>query len=237
MATISNSTTSRTVDHELDLDQRIELNGVSWETYRALLRTREAQRGSVRMMYDQGRLVLMSPSPSHDVSGERLGLIVRLTAAGLGLNCMGVGRTTLTSKKARRGKEPDTAFYLANEPRVRGKISKLERLDLKVYPPPDLAIEVEYMHHDRGMLDVYESLGVPEVWHFDGEKLRALRLRSGEGYSEVAASPALPLLPLGEIPGWLERFDTEGESVTIVAFLEWVRTELAPPAARAENLA
>jgi hypothetical protein len=44
-------------------------------------------------------------------------------------------------------------------------------------------------------------------------------------------------LPLGEIPGWLERFDTEGESVTIVVFLEWVRTELAPRAARAENLA
>ena len=44
----------------------------------------------------------------------------------------------------------------------------------------------------------------------------------------MASSIALPLLPLDEIPGWLERFETEGESATMLAFLDWVRSELAP---------
>ena len=84
-------------------------------------------------------------------------------------------------------------------------------------------------HSDPGMLDVYAALGVPEIWHFDGEKLRALELRPGKGYREVAKSPALPMLPLGEIPRWLERFESEGESATMREFLDSVRNELTPP--------
>src|SRR3954447_12127985 len=102
-------------------DQRVELHGISWETYQGLLRSEESQRGSVRMSYDRGRLVLMSPSQRHEQGAERLGLIIRLAAAGMGLNCVGGGRMTQKKKRIRRGKEADTAFSLANEPLVRGK--------------------------------------------------------------------------------------------------------------------
>lgn len=208
-----------------DEDQQVVLHDVSWETYRGLLRSRESRRGSVRMAYDRGRLVLMSPSQRHEQSAERLGLIVRLAAAGMGINCEGVGRMTLKRKKLRRGKEADTAFYLANEPRIRGKT-----IDLRVDPPPDLAIEVEIHHHDPGMLAVDDALGIPEVWHHDGRNVRALRRRAGDGYEEVAASPSLPFLPLKEIPRWLERADTDGETAMMLAFLDWVRNDLAPGA-------
>jgi Uma2 family endonuclease len=210
--------------------RRLELHGVGWETYERLLDCEESRRGSVRMMYDQGRLVIVAPPPAHDISGERLGQIVRLTAAGLGLNCLGLGRTTLARRDASRGKEPDNAYYIANEPRVRGQLTRKLKLDLDVDPPPDLAIEVETTHHDPGMFDVYAAISVPEVWHFDGQSLRAFVLHRGGGYQEVTVSLGLPLLPLDEIPGWLERFETEGGSATILAFLDWVRNELAPRA-------
>src|SRR5512135_2464688 len=184
-------------------DQLIVLHGVSWQTYQELLRSDESRRGSVRMMYDRGRLVLMSPSKAHEQDAERLGLIVRLTAAGMGMDCMGVGRTTLAREEAERGKEPDSAFYLANEPRWRGR--REEALDLNVDPPPDRAVEVEITHRDTGMLDVYAALGVPEVWHDDGQCLRSLQLRTDGKYVEVSTSSALPSLPLKEIPHWLER--------------------------------
>ena len=64
MATMTEVATSR--------DQRIVLCGVSWETYQALRHTDESRRGSVRMTYDRGRLVLIdsaNPSPI----GIRLG--------------------------------------------------------------------------------------------------------------------------------------------------------------------
>src|SRR5437868_10283210 len=104
MATMTHVATSR--------ENRIELNGVSWETYQALLTSDESRRGSVRMTYDRGRLVLMSPSRAHEIDAERIGMLIRLTAIGLGLNILGVGRTTLTREEAGRGKEPDRAFYL-----------------------------------------------------------------------------------------------------------------------------
>ena len=204
-------------------DQRIVLCGVSWETYQALRHTDESRRGSVRMTYDRGRLVLMSPSQEHEQRAERLGLMIRMAALGMGLHCMGVGRMTLLRKEAQRGKEPDTAFYLANEPLVRAK-----EVDLDVDPPPDLAVEVEIAHKDKEMLGVYAALGVPEVWHYDGRSLRVLQLQANASYQPVAASPALPFLPMAEIPRWLERAESEGETAMLAAFLDWVRNELAP---------
>jgi Uma2 family endonuclease len=218
MATLTSGTASQ--------DRRIELNGVNWQTYQALLGSNESQHGSVRMRYDRGRLVFLSHGQEHEMSVERLGLIVRLTATGLGMNILGVGRTTLSREEAGRGADPDKAFYLANEPRVRGK--RRGTLDLSVDPPPDLAIEVEFTHRDPGMLGVYAALGVPEVWHFDGETLRALQLQEDGNYVEVPSSPSLPSLPLKEVPRWLERADTEGETAMMSAFLDWVRNELAP---------
>jgi Uma2 family endonuclease len=226
MATLTKKAARQEQQHAAGQDQQIVLHGVSWETYEGLLRSDESQHGSVRMSYDRGRLALMSPSRPHEIDAERLGLIVRLTAAGLGLNCLGVGRTTLKREDAKRGKEPDTAFYLANELRVHGK--GREDLDLKVDPPPDLVVEVEITHRDPAMLGIYAALRVPEVWHYDGRRLRVLQLQADGCYTEVAASPSLPSLPLQEIPRWLERAETEGESMMIVAFLDWVRNELAP---------
>jgi Uma2 family endonuclease len=207
-------------------DQRVVLHGVSWETYQDLLHADESARGAVRMTYDRGRLVLMSPSRAHEIAAERLGQIIRSTTIGLGLNCQGVGRTTLTREDSLRGKEPDTAFHIASEPRVRGK--RGERLDLDVDPPPDLAVEVEITHRDPSMLDVYAALGVPEVWLFDGRSLRCLVLSEAGNYEDVTTSPALPSLRLDEIPGWLERADAEGETATFTAFLDRVRGEPGP---------
>jgi Uma2 family endonuclease len=188
MATMTQGTATRQ-------DQRVVLHGVSWETYQGLLGSDESRPGSVRMSYDRGRLVLMSPSQKHVQDAELLGMLIRTAAAGLGLNCMGVGRMTLKREKLGRGKEADTAFYLSSEPLVRGK-----EIDLDLDPPPDLAVEVEIAHTDPEMLAVYAALGVPEVWRYDDERLQALQLQQGGTYREVAVSPGLPRLPLIEVP-------------------------------------
>jgi Uma2 family endonuclease len=205
-------------------DRRVVLHGVSWETYQGLLHSDESRRGAVRMTYDLGRLVLMSPSQKHEQDAELLGMLIRLAAAGLGLGCMGVGRMTLKREALGRGKEADTAFYLASEPLVRGK-----SIDLEVDPPPDLAVEVEIAHSDPEMLAVYAALGVPEVWRYDGEHLRAFQLQVGGSYRQVGASPGLPRLPLDDIPRWLDRAEAQGETAMLLAFLDWVRVELMPP--------
>lgn len=203
--------------------QCVELHGVSWDTYLGLLETEESLKGSVRMSYNQGRLLIMTLSRAHELDSERLSLIVRLAAAGMGVTCQGVGRTTLKSDDTRRGKEADCAFYLANEPSMR----RTRELDLSVDPPPDLAIEVEAAHRDPQMLAIYASIGVPEVWVYDEGVVRALLLQPDGSYRPTATSISLPLLPLHEIPRWLARAVEVGESVMTIEFLDWVRNDLA----------
>lgn len=203
-------------------DQRVVLHDVDWAVYEALLASREARQGRVLLSYDRGRLTIVSPSQEHEINAERLGLLIRLAAAGMGLTCLGIGRTTLKREGLHRGKEADTAFYLANEPKVRGRV-----VDLEIDPPPDLAVEVEATHEDPGMLTLYAALGVPEVWRFDGEALRVYALQDDHTYVPASASLGLPLLPLDELPRWLERAEPAGESIMTLEFLDWVRGTLA----------
>ena len=230
MATVTETTTTTTTAppkaNAPDPDgPKIVLNGVSWQTYLDLLETEESRHNSVRMMYDRGRLVLMTVSRKHEQIAERLGLLIRLAAAGMGLNCTGVGRWTLKRESVQRGKEPDTAFYLANEPGVRGR-----ELDLEVDPPPDLAVEVEISHHDKGMFEIYAGLGVPEIWVYENEALRVLQFQADGRYADVSVSPGLPFLPLNEINSWLELAAAEGDTAMVLAVLDWARNELAPRA-------
>jgi Uma2 family endonuclease len=164
----------------------------------------------------------MSPLPEHEQAADRLGLIVRLVAHGFGLELMGVRSMTMKRAKLERGREADNAFYIANEPRVRGK-----KLDFDVDPPPDVAIEVSVTHRDPQMFSVYEGLRVPEIWHFDGQELRVFQLQASGGYRELTSSPALPMLPLALLPQWLEKAELDGESALIQAVLDWIRIELA----------
>jgi hypothetical protein len=48
-------------------------------------------------------------------------------------------------------------------------------------------------------MEIYATLGVPEVWRVAGGKLR-IYCRNFEGiYDEAAKSPTFPSLPLGEV--------------------------------------
>ncbi len=46
------------------------------------------------------------------------------------------GSTTLKRKPITKGIEPDTCYYIQNEPLIRGK----QKLDLTTDPAPDLAV-------------------------------------------------------------------------------------------------
>jgi Uma2 family endonuclease len=49
---------------------------------------------------------------------------------------------------------------------------------LSVDPPPDLAVEIEITTSSIDKLDIYASLGVPEVWLYDGTVLEVYQIQS-----------------------------------------------------------
>ena len=215
MATVS-------IFRKMEADQ-VVLHGVSWETYCRL--NDEDRNDPIRMTYLDGDLTLISAIYRNDRPTEQLSQLIRGVTAGLGLEIMSVGSTTLRRAVASgqcqgAAKEPDAAFYLgANERRMRMR----EELDLSVDPPPDLAIEVEYTEDLTALaLAVYARLGVPEVWRFRmaGGSVSINRLGDA-GYKEVTQSAVYPKLTPARIAEALDRYQVGDFDDN--AWFEWMK--------------
>ena len=169
-------------------DERVVLPCVSWETYERLLADDEERRVP-RMTYDQGVLELVTPSMPHDEDAGTIARIVDIVAANLGIPIRSVGSTTFRRKDLARGFEPDASFYIQNEERIRGQ----REVDLTVDPPPDLILEMEMSRAALDKLPMFASMGIPEVWRCDGQRLTILILEQ-DRYRQSPSSMALPVL-------------------------------------------
>src|SRR5438132_8079316 len=146
--------------------QYLRLSGIDWQTYSRLLRV-FAERPAIRLTYDQGELEIMSPLLKHDDDARFLGRLVLVLTEELGLPAKAGGSTTLRRRLKQRGIEADDCFWIANAHRMAGR----RRLDLRVDPPPDLAIEVDVTRSSLDRLSIYAALLVPEVWRLQGDTL------------------------------------------------------------------
>jgi Uma2 family endonuclease len=207
-------------------EQRMLLRNASWGTYERLIAEREERRAP-RFFYDRGVLELMSPSSEHDVISRTIALLVELLAEEAGVDAQNVGSTTFKREDLERGFEPDESFYFArNAGYVRELVRDKGNVELdEGDPPPDLIVEVDITNPSLNKLPTYASLGVPEVWRHDGERLRILRLgeSGGEGYAEVAESGFLT----AATGGTLTRMVSDGLTLERWAWRERVRDSLS----------
>jgi Uma2 family endonuclease len=72
---------------------------------------------------------------------------------------LGIGSKTWLREDLKKGMEPDEAYYIGNEARMRGKPA----LDLRVDAPPDLAVEVVVIHDVSRRLGIAAALHVREI--------------------------------------------------------------------------
>jgi Uma2 family endonuclease len=166
----------------------------------------------------------MSPAYRHERLRERLGMLVSEIVLGLAIPCMLAGQTTFRRKGRRGGVEGDLSYYLANAIRVRGK----EQIDLRVDPPPDLAIKVVHTHDATAAIEVYRRLAVPEVWVCDGEDIQILVRQHDGRFARSDQSAALPFLSGAEILGWVLRSTSDFDTEWGLEVRRWVQETLAP---------
>ncbi|MDJ0589678.1 MAG: Uma2 family endonuclease [Pleurocapsa sp. MO_226.B13] len=199
--------------------QKVVLENISWEEFEAILEDLGESRGS-RIAYNRGRLEIMTPLPEHEVNKEYISDFIKVLLEELDIEFCPLGSTTFKNQSMFKGIEPDSCFYIQNEPAVRGK----NRLDLAVDPPPDLALEIDITN--RSHPEIYQSLGVPELWRYEKNKLQILLLSDGE-YVESKTSRNFPNFPLIEvIPQYLTQCRTEGRNKGMNAFRSWVKEQL-----------
>lgn len=193
------------------------LHDIDWGTYTRLLRAFERRRG-FRLTYDRGILEIMSPLWEHERPAYVLGRFIDVLTEELKLPCEPGRSVTLRRRRKNRGLEPDNCYWIANAARLAGKT----RLDLRVDPPPDLAIEVDITRSSLDRMSIYGALGVPEVWRLTSTALTFQILESG-AYQVRSHSLAFPRLASADLIGFFSRLGQMDSTSLVAEFREWVR--------------
>ena len=212
-------------------NERFLLRGVSWETYELLLRDFEASGSKVRMTYDHGDLEFMTVGRAHEYGKSKLTKLIGVLVLELNIPAETGGNMTCRHRMAERGLEPDECYWVAHEPLMRGK----RTFDLDVDPAPDLAIEIEHTRSVLDRLSIYGSLGVAEVWRFDGKSIRVVRPQRDGTYTEQDHSTIFPFLSLADLERFLARAGEQDETSWLRSFRAWVVEALAPHHARPDH--
>jgi Uma2 family endonuclease len=202
-------------------EQRVILSNVSWQTFEQLLKELGDKRAT-RLAYNEGLLEIMSPLGQHENSNRFIESLIGAIADELNLNLKRFGSLTLKREKKLKGAEPDSCYYIQNEPLVRSK----QEIDLDNDPPPDLVLEIDITSGSMEKQPIYAAIGVPELWRYNGIKLEVFILKSSnQEYQKVNQSPTFPWMPLDIIPKFIRQSLVDGETATLRAFRVWVREQ------------
>jgi Uma2 family endonuclease len=200
-------------------EQRVIVRFVSWTTYEHLLADLSNQ-SSTRLTYDRGMLEIMGPLPEHEEWNRTIALLVEVLAEEMRIDVRNFGSTTFRRADLARGFEPDSCFYIQHETNISGKST----IDLTVDPPPDLVIEVDVTSGSLDKFPIYAQVGVPEVWRYDGQRLR-ISILMAERYVEAETSLALPLLTGQRLSETLAQSKILKRTALLRSFRTWVRQE------------
>lgn len=200
--------------------EHVLLEGISWETY-ARMRA-ELEPRPIRLTYDDGRLEIVSPGQRHERDKKHLAQMLEALTEELGIPRESCGSTTWQREDLLKGLEPDECYWIQNAEWIAGR----DAVDLRVDPPPDLAIEVDVTTSSLDRLRIYAMLGVPEVWRWKDDELTAYALRRDGTYRTIATSRAIPGLAVADLGPYVVAGRTGGELAWIRRFRQWVRDEL-----------
>jgi Uma2 family endonuclease len=182
-------------------ETRVLLENITWQTFKTMLAEMGSERAN-KISYRQGNIEVMTPLKPHESSNRLIEVFVGVLCEELGLEVNRVGSLTLTR----------------DELLVREK----ENIDLAFDPPPDLVLEVEYSRPKIDKFKLYAAMGIPEFWHYNGTTLRVYILANGQ-YSETQTSPTFAVIPIKEIPRFIEESKKIGQIAVTRAFRTWVK--------------
>jgi Uma2 family endonuclease len=153
------------------------LYNVSWEQLEQL---DIALAGtSARLTYLDGILEIMSPlSDDHEDAKSTVSSLLEVYMRGKKIRFYMRGSATIGKKKDKTRREPDESYNLGTKK-----------------PIPDLIVEITVTSGGINKLEIYQRLGVPEVWFWEDGFLSVYCLQENE-YTKVTKSALLPDLDL-----------------------------------------
>lgn len=201
--------------------QILSLDGISWEQYVTMSDCLVDQAG-LRTAYDGKTFELMVTSTSHERYKKWLGRLFEMLTFELDIDIVCGGEMTFRREDLEKGLEPDQCYWVQHEPRMR----HLEQWDPMIHPPADLVIEVDVTSTSVDREAIYISLGVPELWRFDGTSLQAYSISSESTYTPIDESLVVPGLKVASLLPFLTRLKSERENVILREFVDWINETL-----------
>lgn len=166
----------------------IAIHSLTWQKCERILDQLGEDRHT-RIAYYQGILEIMSPLSQHERPHYITADIVKAILDAQGRDWEDFGSTTFYHRGS-AGVEPDTCLYVDHAAMVRDCKG---RIDVEVYPPPDLAIESDVT--SKTLISAYESIAVPEVWVLGNRHLQIFLLED-HGYVESTQSRLFPTIAI-----------------------------------------
>lgn len=189
-------------------EQRLRLEGVTWQQYDALVSLFMDQFPALRMTYLEGVLELMSTSPEHERLKTIIARLIEAFAEEANLNLNGYGSATFRKEAAERGLEPDECYVL-------GELDET----------PDIAIEIVLTSGSIEKLAVYQGLNVQEVWFWENQSFRVYSLIDAKtGYTAVEGSQLLPTIDLPLVSQFV---DNQNQTQAVRAFRQALKNKTA----------
>jgi Uma2 family endonuclease len=188
------------------LEQRVRLEGVSWNQYEALLSTLGEDFPALRMSYLDGTLEIMTNSVLHEKLKKIIGMLIEAYLQETRTRFWAMGSATFREAVKQKGLEPDECYCLGQE---------------KAFP--DLAIEVVVSSRLVDKLEIYRGLGVAEVWLWEAEKFTLYHLAQAR-YERIETSQLLPGCDIALLASYVkpdEQFDA------VIAYRDALRATLS----------
>jgi Uma2 family endonuclease len=202
-------------------EPRVLLHDVSWEQYESIGEALR-DRPNLRLTYDDGELEIMTTSHRHEFFKSRLARLIDALAEEMEISLEFGGSMTFKKESLKRGLEPDECYWVAGEPLMRGRAD----YDPESDPPPDVVLEVEISRSALNRMSLYATLGVREVWRFNGKALRVYTLEATGAYRERTGSESFPGFPVEELARFAEPEPGKDSLARKREFRAWARAQL-----------
>jgi Uma2 family endonuclease len=151
------------------------LSGVTWAQLESLETAFQGIAG-VRLSYLAGNLEIMTLSQEHEDLKSTLGLLLETYLRHHKIRFYKRGSATLGTQSQGARKEPDESYNFDTKKSI-----------------PDLVIEVIISSGSINILEIYQRIGIPEVWLWLGGTLTIYYLTE-TGYQLQSRSQCLPSL-------------------------------------------
>ena len=163
----------------------------------------------------------MSPMALHERSNRFIDDLIRVLSDELEIDLCKCGSLLMRIPELKIGAEPDSCYYIQNEPAIRNQ----NVITMGQDPPPDLVLEVDITNPSDRRLPIYAQLQVPEIWIYNGYNLDFLGLEKGE-YRKIEHSLSFPNSPAAVVVEFVQKRFELGDRQTLKEFRQWVSDNL-----------